>query len=266
MPEMYGFIPTMHLTAGLVKPATPPRRTSVRNRAHDGPTTVAEAEHLLLITEQAGAEAASVSVGPLLPERSAMTGTRRRVYEAALVLFAQRGYHGVSVREIAAEVGVRASSVYAHVPSKQHLLTDLVRLGHEEHRDQLHRALLDAGSDPGDQIKALTRAHVFLHATFPLLARVCNRELGSIAEEHRADVMAVRVDAERLFLQVIDRGRQLGAFRPESAVLAVAAIGAMGIRVAEWWHPDLGLPAEAVADAYAEFALRMVRTQDRDPG
>lgn len=195
-----------------------------------------------------------------------MTGTRRRVYEAALVLFAQRGYHGVSVREIAAEVGVRASSVYAHVPSKQHLLTDLVRLGHEEHRDRLHRALLDAGSDPGDQIKALARAHVFLHATFPLLARVCNRELGSIAEEHRADVMAVRVDAERLFLQVIDRGRQLGAFRPESAVLAVAAIGAMGIRVAEWWHPDLGLPAEMVADAYAEFALRMLRTEDRDAG
>jgi AcrR family transcriptional regulator len=228
--------------------------------------TAAEAEHLRLITQQAGADVVGLSKGPLLPERSTMTGTRRRVYEAALTLFAQRGYHAVSVREIAAAVGVQASSVYAHVPGKQHVLTELVRLGHEEHRDRLRRALLDAGSDPEDQIRALTRAHVFLHATFPLLARVSNRELGSVAEEDRSDIMAVRLDAEQLFLQVIDRGRQLGAFPAESAVLAVAAIGAMGIRVAEWWHPDLGMPAEQVADTYAEFAVRILRRNGEDGG
>jgi AcrR family transcriptional regulator len=253
----------MPIRPGSVKREPKQRRTTVRPIYLDGvqpahATTALETERLRRITEQAGAAVSGLAEGPLLPERSTMTGTRRRVHEVALVLFAERGYHAVSVRDIAAAAGVKASSVYAHVPSKQHLLTELVRLGHEEHRAQLHRALLDAGSDPCDQLRRLTRAHVFVHATFPLLTRVCNRELGSLADEARQEVMAVRVDSERLFLEVIDRGRRLGAFRPGSAVLAVAAIGAMGIRVAEWWHPELGISAEEVADTYADFAVRML--------
>ncbi|MHB1487356.1 MAG: TetR/AcrR family transcriptional regulator [Acidimicrobiales bacterium] len=217
------------------------------------------AERLLLVTLQAGAGGDSPpQAEALLPSRSQLTGTARRLHEAALVLFGQRGYHAVSVRDIATAVGVKASSIYAHVPSKQHLLTELVRLGHAEHRDALRLALLESGSAPDDQLAVLTRAHVVFHAAFPLLARVCNRELGSLAEEDRLEILGIRLEAERLFFDVIDRGQRLGAFRPVDSVLAVAAIGAMGLRVADWWHPDLELPANVVADTYAEFALCLV--------
>ena len=37
-----------------------------------------------------------------------------------------------------------------------------------------------------------------------------------------------------------------------------AAVGAMGIRVADWWHPDLGVTADEVADAYAAFAVKLL--------
>ena len=42
------------------------------------------------------------------------------------------------------------------------------------------------------------------------------------------------------------------------AVLAVAAIAGMGVRVANWYEPGLGLPPDEVADDYATFALRLV--------
>lgn len=196
--------------------------------------------------------------GELLPERAQVAGTRRRLYETALVLFGERGYHAVSVRDITGGVGVQASSLYAHVKSKQQLLVDLLTLGHEEHRDWLRRSMLEVGSEPVDQIQALTRAHVVVHARYPLLTRVCNRELGALAEDSRGPVLSIRLDAERLFFDVIERGQRLGAFAAGDPMLAVAAIGAMGIRVSEWWHPDLGIDVETLAETYARFAQRLV--------
>ena len=195
---------------------------------------------------------------PLLPARSLLEGTAGRIHEAALVLFAQRGYHAVSMRDLAAEVGVKPSSIYAHVASKQQLLIALVRAGHLEHRDTLRAAMLEAGSAPDEQLRALTKAHVTVHATYPLLTRVCTRELASLDGEDRSEILALRLEVERIFLDVIERGQRLGEFGGADPVLAVAAIGAMGIRVADWWNPALGLSVDELAETYAGFALRIV--------
>ena len=214
------------------------------------------ATRLARVNQRAGVQ--PQADGQLLPPRALATGTLRRLYEVALTEFGARGFHAVSVRDLTNALGLQASSLYAHVASKQDLLADLIRLGHEEHRDQLRLALLEAGNKPADQIAALTRAHVRVHATYPLITRVCNRELGSLREDARTEVLAIRLDAERLFLDVIERGQRLGAFAPGDPMLAVAAVGAMGIRVAEWWHPDLGVTADEVADAYAAFAVKLL--------
>ena len=97
-----------------------------------------------------------------------------------------------------------------------------------------------------------------VHATYPLLTRLCNRELGSLLEEHKAVVLAIRLDANRMFIDVVERGQRLGAFAPVDPMLAVAAIGAMGIRVAEWWHPDVGLSVDEVEETYATFARKLL--------
>ncbi|MEV0325960.1 TetR/AcrR family transcriptional regulator [Micromonospora echinospora] len=213
-----------------------------------------------LLTEIVAASPPAQHATDPLPPRATAGGTLRRIQAEALRQFAARGYHAVSVRDLAAGVGIHASSIYAHVPSKADLLADLLRLGHIEHRDRLRQALLDCGSDPGDQLAALTRAHVRMHADYPLLARVANRELGTLDGAARDEIAAVRLDSERLILDVINRGRQLGAFGADvDPLIAVAAIGAMGIRVAEWWTPALGITVDDLADQYATLARNMLR-------
>ena len=61
-----------------------------------------------------------------------------------------------------------------------------------------------------------------------------------------------------LLLKPGRRGQRLGEFGGADPVLAVAAIGAMGIRVADWWNPALGLSVDELAETYAGFALRIV--------
>jgi AcrR family transcriptional regulator len=208
------------------------------------------------VAQQSGNRA--VPGGPLLPPRAIAEGTLRRFHETALEQFADRGFHAVSVRDLTNALGLQPSSLYAHRPSKQHLLGDLMRIGHEEHRDQLRQGLLEAGNEPFEQLTELTRAHVRFHATYPLLARLCNRELTSLLDEHKQEVLAVRLDASRLFLDVVERGQRLRAFTAVDPMLAVAAIGAMGIRVAEWWSPDSGSTIDQVEQTYATFACKLL--------
>ncbi|MBV8979929.1 MAG: TetR family transcriptional regulator [Acidimicrobiia bacterium] len=206
----------------------------------------------------ANLEAAPAAPPPsLLPPRATADGTHRRLLEEALALFGQWGFNGVSVREIAKASGIRASSVYGHLESKEQLLFQLAIVGHEEHHDALRHALLEAGAEPVDQITRLVRAHVWFHATYPLLARVCNRELNALGPESQERVMAVRHQSEQLILDVIERGIRLGAFDVPQPWLAYAAIGSMGIRVAEWWG-QLDFSVDAVADAYADYAVRLL--------
>jgi AcrR family transcriptional regulator len=49
-------------------------------------------------------------------------GTKDRIFDAAVDLFAERGYNGVSIRDIAKAVGIRESSVYKHYESKDAIL------------------------------------------------------------------------------------------------------------------------------------------------
>ena len=112
----------------------------------------------------------------LLPPRTTASGSLRRILETSLTLFGEHGFHAISVRDIAAALGLQPSSLYSHVKSKQELLAILIRVGHDEHRALLTDALADCGDDPVDQLVAVTRAHVLLHTSYPLLARVCSGE------------------------------------------------------------------------------------------
>lgn len=196
--------------------------------------------------------------GELLPPRARANGTLRRLQEAALLRFAERGYHGVSIRELAEAAGVTVSSVYSHVSAKEDLLAELMVMGHLEHNDWLRAALRSAPADPGAQMHAVVHAHVSVHATYPLLTRVCNKELHALSEANAARVMEIRHDSERVFLDILERGLARAGFHSPDPWLAVAAIGGMGIRVAEWFDPDGPYSVEEVAGAYADFTLKML--------
>jgi len=48
--------------------------------------------------------------------------TKEKIFDAAVELFAERGYDGVSVRDIAAAVGIKESSIYKHYSCKEEIL------------------------------------------------------------------------------------------------------------------------------------------------
>ena len=185
-------------------------------------------------------------------------GTRGLILAAALKLFAERGYAGASIRELADAVGIQPASLYAHYPSKEHVLSALCRIGHEELLRRIRRALQGCGEDPRDQVTAYVRGHVGMHSAFPMLAVVANSELHALSPELSAASLGLQQQSIQVLTDIVQRGAQQGIFNVPDAWLAVAAIGAMGNRVAYWYAPNHELSTRFVSEVYAEYALRLL--------
>ena len=108
---------------------------------------------------------------------SGITGPR--VHRAALKLFARHGYAAVSMRQIAAEVGVQAGALYNYTSDKQSLLFDLMR----GHMDDLlsARGRSPRGGSPMQRLEAFTRFHIRFHLERPDEVFVSYMELRNLA-------------------------------------------------------------------------------------
>lgn len=198
----------------------------------------------------------------VLPPTAGVDGTRRRILEVALQLFASRGFHGSSIRDLARVLELQPSALYAHFASKEHVLAELVRIGHEFHFAKVRGALLEATDDPVDQIRAFVKAHARMHATFPHLGVVVNEELFALPSELAAPTIALRSQEVDLLLELIQRGVARGRFSAPHAMTVAAAIGAMGLRIPFWYEPTPELDIERLADVQADLALRMLGAGD----
>ena len=185
-------------------------------------------------------------------------GSRGLILSASLRLFAEHGYGGASIRDIAERAGIKGATVYSHYPSKAHVLAELIRIGHEEHFRRMRSALLAASPEPKLQLVAIVRTHVLAHAEYAMLAVVANAELHALPPEFAAPSLELRRQSEAQLLEVIQRGVGLGVFSVADPQLAVLAIGAMGLRVAHWYTPEIGKTPDEIADSFAEFACRVV--------
>ena len=84
--------------------------------------------------------------------------TRDRLAVEAARMFAERGYHGASINDLAVALGLHKSSLYAHINHKADLLADIALTG-----AAAFHAALDALPDeapPGERLELALRAHL----------------------------------------------------------------------------------------------------------
>jgi AcrR family transcriptional regulator len=198
------------------------------------------------------------AVSVALPDGVTPPGTRGRILHAALRLFSEYGFHGSSIRQIAAEVGINPATLYAHYPSKEHILAELVLVGHQELDRRLRAALASAPASAAAGLAALVRQHALIHCDYPLLALVANTELHALTTEAAAPALQLRAGCRRLLAEVLTAGAASGEFTLIDPDLTAIAIGGLGMQVAHWFAPGGPFTPDQVADAYAHLALRMV--------
>jgi TetR/AcrR family transcriptional regulator, cholesterol catabolism regulator len=180
---------------------------------------------------------------------------RRDVIEAAGRLFAERGYHGTSMRDLARELGVVGSSLYAHVESKQDLLVEVVEEGARLFEESAATALA-AGGSATERLGALISGHVAVVVDNIDVSRTFLNEARMLDDRHRSRVLAARDHYEEQFRGVLRDGIADGSFRPDvdpktEAILVLSMLNA----VERWYRPGGDLDRSSLADRIDRFAL-----------
>lgn len=183
--------------------------------------------------------------------------TQALIYAEARRLFNLKGYVGMTLREVAAGVGIEAQSLYNYTKSKQDLVASLMREGTIAIQESVDKAIALADPTPTSQLWAAAAAHTEHYCCSDIVVLV-REGLVHLNAERRADIMVLLKKYEDTFKDILRRGTQNGEFRPLDVTPTCFAILGMGESVVSWFDPARRLSAADVARTYADLAVRAV--------
>ena len=185
-----------------------------------------------------------------------MSTRRTQLTREAARLFAEKGYHGTSIGDLAAAMGVQKGSVYAHIESKQDLLWELARDG-----AAAFHAALDAIPEQlpvAERIRLALRAHLRVVAEQLAVATIFVREWRYLAGERREEFVAERRRYEARIRELFREGRELGQLRSD---LDEAMAALLFLSAANWAYTWLqaGRDTDALADRFYALLIDGMR-------
>ena len=182
--------------------------------------------------------------------------TGPKVRAAAERLFARHGYAAVSMRQIAAEVGVQAGALYLYTPDKQSLLAGLMR----DHLDALIASwkAQTPASHPHDRLRQFVHFHIGYHIDRPDAVFIAYMELRNLEPDRFAEIEALRRSYEAELEAILRDGQAAGVFELADPRLASMALIAMLTGVTNWYREGGRLSRAEVEELYADMALKAV--------
>ncbi|HSV40093.1 MAG TPA: TetR/AcrR family transcriptional regulator [Nocardioidaceae bacterium] len=176
-----------------------------------------------------------------------MTARRQQILATAAELFAQRGFHGVSVADLGAAVGISGPALYRHFASKDAMLAEML-ISISEELLSVGQARVAAAESGHAAIRALVAWHTdFALHNKPLIV-VQDRDWDSLPDEARDKVRALQtsyVDLWAAELREVEPALTLAAAR----AMAHAAFGLLNStpRISGLSEPELAATLQQMA-------------------
>src|SRR6185436_19916187 len=185
-----------------------------------------------------------------------MSSRRADLTREAARLFAEKGYHGTSIGDLAEAMGVQKGSLYHHIKGKEDLLWEVASEGARA----FHAALDEIPDELGaaEKIRLALRAHLHVVAEQLDVATVFVREWRFLDGERRDAFLAERRRYEQRVGDLFREGRELGELRSDlddgAAVLLFLSAANWAYT---WLHP--GRDTDVLADRFFALLLDGIR-------
>ncbi len=183
--------------------------------------------------------------------------TEAAIREAAVALIARKGFAAVSMRELAAEVGVQAAALYRYFPTKEDMLFALMR-EHMEALADAWEAARPAEAGARQRLSAFIVNHIGFHVARRHATHVSNMELRSLSHDHLTRVLKLRGAYEKELRAILRDGAERGDFAVDDIGLTAMAIIQLLTGVIVWFRPDDRLSVAQVSDTYLKMTMRLL--------
>jgi AcrR family transcriptional regulator len=187
---------------------------------------------------------------------------RKALLNTAAALFAERGFVGTNLRDVADALGMSRPGLYYHFSSKEKLLETIVEEVTLSAERQLALVSQERDTDPEDALRlvvTITTKWILEHQT---LFRVLDRSDTDLPRGVRESNDAAKRAILEHFVRIIERGIAAGKFRPMDAHIAALAISGMRNWCAWWYKPDGRLSADQIVEVVTDMAVRSVVRSD----
>jgi AcrR family transcriptional regulator len=179
--------------------------------------------------------------------------------DVAVAVFNERGYDATSMDELAGRLGVTKSAIYHHVPSK----VELLRLALDRALDGLFAVTEEPAATTGraiDRLEHVVRGSVRVLVDELPFVTLLLRVRGNSDVEQAA--LKRRREFDRIVTDLVAAAEDEGDVRQDvdPAVTSRLLFGTVN-SLTEWYRPDGGLSADALADALVATTFDGLRTR-----
>jgi AcrR family transcriptional regulator len=181
-------------------------------------------------------------------------GSKEKIFRAAIRLFRERGYSATSMRDLAAACGMEASSIYNHYSSKEEVLQNILFERATEFFAQLEPMMRMDLPAPMLLRMAVDR-HVRVMTGDVDASMVFAQEWRHLTEPHLSHFINLRHQYRDYFIEILQKGMQVGLFRPINEKFAAVGLLSTLNALHEWYRPDGALSISEIARQLSDQLL-----------
>jgi AcrR family transcriptional regulator len=191
----------------------------------------------------------------------------QELLEAALRVFAERGYRRARIDDVAQAAGVTKGAVYHYFDTKEALLCRAIEHYHEQLFGELETALRGTTGPTAVRIRLLMRR--LFGGEEPNHRRVLALLLQGVRHEvptaHRQWLAGGPVKGWKLLASLIERGQQAGEFRRDADAEVAARVAISGLMTQLVWQPlaptvpGVAVDVDRLIDSTTELLLHALR-------
>ena len=162
---------------------------------------------------------------------------KQEIYRTAAKLFKEKGYSAVTMRDLAAAVGIKAASLYNHITSKQQILSEIILDIAEQFTKEID-TITDRDTDTITKLKEVIAQHITLTTDNPYGMAALNNDWMHL--EGKLDhYLDLRTRYEKKFRNMVLEGKESGELKDVNTEILVYSI-LTTLRNLYLWIPKKG--------------------------
>jgi TetR/AcrR family transcriptional regulator, cholesterol catabolism regulator len=182
---------------------------------------------------------------------------RKEIIAAAARLFAEQGFNGTSMDDIAKELGILKGSLYYWIDSKEALLAEVLAGSPMLDEIALGEKIMTRKIPAAERLRLLVHAHIDAWTENPHNFSVFLTDWRWLENDERAYYFSMRNSLEALFKQVILEGIELGEFSVDAGDVTILVNSILGMMnwFPRWYRPGGWADASYIADTMTNLVV-----------
>lgn len=175
------------------------------------------------------------------------TLTRRdKIIQVAARIFAEKGYHGTTLDEIAHELVITKPALYYHIKSKEDLLREIIN-SILEPLETISK-VKDLDLSPREKLQKIITLMVVSGAERQDTTTILFQDISILPKRKRDAIRRREKDIERSVQEILREGMEKGDFVVDDVKIASYGIMGAGNWIYRWYNPDGYLTPEQIAE------------------